>query len=236
MKQNEELFHNVFEFPPLGLADEDGLLAVGGDLSPQQLLYAYTLGIFPWYNPNEPILWWSPDPRFVLFPQKLKLTRNNKKLFKRHSYRVTYDNAFEQVISKCQKIPRKGQEGTWITDDILKAYSKLHQLGFAHSVEVWENEKLVGGLYGVSLGRSFFGESMFSEVSGASKVGFIHLVKNLELQGFELIDCQVYTPYLESFGAEMIPRDDFVSRITNSFEKGTLTGNWDKIKKAVITL
>lgn len=227
---------SVFEFPPLELADEDGLLAVGGNLTPEQLLYAYSCGIFPWYNENEPILWWSPNPRFVLYPHELYVTKNNRKLFNKKNFEITYDQDFEGVIENCQQVRRKDQQGTWITGDILAAYMKLHELGFAHSVEARKEGQLVGGLYGVSLGKCFFGESMFSLESGASKMAFIHLVKNLEAKQFDLIDCQVHTPYLESFGAKMIPRNYFIDKIKNSIENETLIGNWEKFMKEEVVL
>ncbi|MEM9718629.1 MAG: leucyl/phenylalanyl-tRNA--protein transferase, partial [Bacteroidota bacterium] len=180
-------------FPPVDLANPDGLLAIGGDLSPEKLLIAYQSGIFPWYSEGQPILWWSPDPRFILYPAKLRFSRSMKQTFRKNIFTVTYDKAFGKVISLCKRIPRKGQEGTWITPEMQEAYMQLHRLGLAHSVEVWREDRLVGGLYGLALGKCFFGESMFSLESNASKMGFISLVKRLEERKYQLIDCQVYT-------------------------------------------
>ncbi len=215
-------------FPPLHWANEYGILAVGGDLSIPRLLLAYKSGIFPWYSDDEPIIWWSPDPRFVLFPSQIRISKSMKKILKRNVFKVTYDHAFREVISQCQKTPRSGQNGTWITEEMLEAYVNLHVQGYAHSVEVWQEGKIVGGLYGVSLGRIFFGESMFTHVSNASKTGFITLVQDLVLHKFELIDCQVYTSHLESLGAENIDRDIFVSNLKQGVTYPTHQGSWDK--------
>ncbi len=195
-------------FPPVHLAEPDGLLAIGGDLSPERLLLAYRSGIFPWYE-GEHILWWCPDPRFVLFPAELKVSRTIRPLLKRNEFEFTTNKAFSFVIHNCKETKRPGQEGTWITDEVEKAYCKLHELGYAHSAEVWENAELVGGLYGIKLGKVFFGESMFSKVSNASRFAFTKYVQQLKEEGIELIDCQVYTEYLESFGARMIDRKEF---------------------------
>jgi leucyl/phenylalanyl-tRNA--protein transferase len=197
-------------FPAPYLADEDGLLAVGGDLSAERLLLAYRNGIFPWFNDDELIQWWSPDPRFVLFPGEIKISKSMKQLLKRNEFEFTTDKAFEEVITNCQLIKRNSQPGTWITDDMKAAYIKLYQLGYAHSAEVWKEGELVGGLYGIRLGKGFFGESMFSKESNASKYAFIKYLQQLELEGVELIDCQVYTEHLESLGARMIERYDFL--------------------------
>jgi len=206
-------------FPPVHLAEPDGLLAMGGDLSPERLLLAYRNGIFPWYE-GEPILWWSTDPRFILIPDELKVSKTSKRLLKKNEpsrpgsgFTFTVNNAFAKVIHHCKKIKRVGQEGTWITDEVEKAYTKLHELGYAHSAEVWKEDELVGGVYGIKLGKVFFGESMFSKVSNASRFGFITYVQQLKEEGIELIDCQVYTEYLESLGARMIDRKDFVKRL-----------------------
>lgn len=199
-------------FPPVTLAEPDGLLAIGGDLSPERLLLAYRSGIFPWYE-GEHILWWCPDPRFVLFPGELKISKSIKPLLNRNEFLFTTNKAFKEVIHQCKKTKRPGQEGTWITDEVEKAFGKLHELGYAHSVEVWKEEKLVGGLYGIKLGKVFFGESMFSKESNASRYAFIKYVQQLKEEGIELIDCQVYTEYLESLGARMIGRDDFVQQL-----------------------
>lgn len=198
-------------FPPLdtALAEPNGLLAVGGCLSVTRLLNAYRHGIFPWYNANEPILWWSPDPRLVLFPERFEVSRSLKKTLRKNIFTVTFDSVFDKVIAACAD-SRQGREGTWITKDIKRAYHELHLLGFAHSVETWSEGELVGGLYGVSIGRVFFGESMFYTVTDASKAAFAVLVQHLKDWNFELIDCQVHTPHLESLGAELITRNAFL--------------------------
>ena len=195
-------------FPPTHLASRDGLLAIGGDLSPERLLLAYRNGIFPWYE-GEDILWWSPDPRFVLFPSEIKISKSVKPLLNRNAFDFTVDKAFKEVIGRCKKIYRPGQEGTWITNELEEAFITMHQLGYAHSAEVWKSDELVGGLYGLKLGKVFFGESMFSDLSNASRYAFIRYTDHLKQEGVELIDCQVYTEYLESFGAKMIPGKDF---------------------------
>lgn len=196
-------------FPDASEATEEGLLAIGGDLSVNRLIEAYSHGIFPWFSEDEPVLWWSPDPRFVLFPKNLKVSKSMKQVLRNSGYAVTVNKAFKAVIKACSVIERHGQEGTWITDDMIKAYVQLHELGFAKSVEVWKDDDLVGGLYGVDLNNGIFcGESMFAKESNASKVGFITFVQNTN---YKLIDCQVYTRHLESLGAEDIPREDFLS-------------------------
>jgi len=202
-------------FPDAGNATEEGILAVGGDLRPERLLLAYSSGIFPWYSDSEPIIWWSPDPRFVLFTGELKVSRSMRKILRQGVFSITFDKVFERVIAECKKIKRKGQRGTWITPEMQKAYIRLYKLGFAHSVEAWEDGELVGGLYGVSLGKVFFGESMFSRVSNASKACLITLVEHLAKQGFELIDSQVYTRHLETLGAREIPRSEYLILIKN---------------------
>jgi leucyl/phenylalanyl-tRNA--protein transferase len=195
-------------FPPLEDALEDGLLAMGGDLSTERLVKAYQEGIFPWYEGETP-LWWSPNPRFVIFPASLKVSATMKQVIKRQEFEFKTNTAFDQVIANCKKIKRAGQYGTWITPAVEKAYNILHQLGMAHSAEAWKGGTLVGGLYGIKMGKLFFGESMFSNQSNASKFAFISYVKQLELEGIVLIDCQVYTEHLESLGAEMIDRNLF---------------------------
>jgi leucyl/phenylalanyl-tRNA--protein transferase len=195
-------------FPPTHLASREGLLAIGGDLSPERLLLAYRNGIFPWYE-GEDILWWSPDPRFVLFPSEIKISKSVKPLLNRNAFDFTINKAFKEVIGRCKKIYRPGQEGTWITDEVEEAFVTMHKLGYAHSAEVWRNNELVGGVYGLKLGNVFFGESMFSDLSNASRFAFIRYTEHLKQQGVELIDCQVYTEYLESFGAKMIPGKEF---------------------------
>lgn len=199
-------------FPPAHLAEPDGLLAMGGDLSKERLLLAYRSGIFPWYA-GEPILWWSPDPRFVLFPEELKISKSIRPLLNRNEMEFTTNKAFAQVINYCKETSRPGQEGTWITDEVEKAYNKLHELGHAHSAEVWKDGELVGGLYGIRLGKVFFGESMFSKVSNASRFAFVKYMQHLKEEGVELIDCQVYTEYLESMGARMIDRKEFIKML-----------------------
>jgi len=196
------------KFPNVSEANEDGLLAIGGDLSVERLLLAYKIGIFPWFENNDPILWWSPNPRFVLFPNKLKVSKSMKQVLRNSNYRVTINKAFNEVIYQCSKIKREGQSGTWITKSMVNAYSELHKLGYATSVEVWDNNNLVGGLYGVDLGNKVFcGESMFAKQSNASKIGLITFIEN---SNYKLIDCQVYTQLFESLGAEYIDRDDFI--------------------------
>ncbi len=197
-------------FPHPSLAREDGLLAVGGDLTLQRLLLAYSNGIFPWYASGEPILWWSPNPRLVLFPNEFKRHKSLRLLVQGGRFEVTFDKSFEAVIKACSRAKRKGQSDTWITKEMQSAYIKLHQAGFAHSVETWENGYLVGGLYGVLLEKVFFGESMFHTVDNASKVAFWHLVNHLKERDVQLIDAQQDTPHLRSFGARLIPRKEFL--------------------------
>lgn len=203
---------NTLYFPPPHLAEPDGLLAMGGDLSQQRILLAYSMGIFPWYS-EEPILWWSPDPRFVLFPAELKISKSVKQLLKKQAFDFTINKAFSQVIGQCKKISRPGQDGTWITDEMEKAYTGLHAAGYAHSAEVWKDGELVGGMYGIRLGKVFFGESMFSKISNASRYAFTAYTQVLQSDGVELIDCQVHTDYLESMGAVMIDGDEFRERL-----------------------
>lgn len=197
-------------FPPVHLAEPDGLLAVGGDLCTDRLLLAYRNGIFPWYEGNH-ILWWCPDPRFVLFPKELKISKSMKGLLKKNAFEFTINKAFAEVINNCKTISRKEQNGTWITDEVKSAYTRMHQLGYAHSAEVWQNGEIAGGLYGIRIGKVFFGESMFSRASNASKYAFISFVRLLQSEGVQLIDCQVHTEHLESLGANMISRQRFIS-------------------------
>jgi leucyl/phenylalanyl-tRNA--protein transferase len=208
------ILNNELIFPPVELAQPDGLLAVGGDLSTERLLLAYRQGIFPWYE-GQHILWWCPDPRFVLFPAELRESKSMKQLLKRDVFDFRINTDFTGVITSCKTIARRGQESTWITDEVKAAYTRLHHAGYAHSAEAWQDGKLVGGLYGIRLGKVFFGESMFSTVSNASKYAFISYVHRLREQGVELIDCQVYTEHLESLGARMIPRKDFTALLEN---------------------
>ncbi|MDR9456006.1 MAG: leucyl/phenylalanyl-tRNA--protein transferase [Salegentibacter sp.] len=199
-------------FPPVDYADEQGLLAVGGELNVKSLIAAYSQGIFPWYDDSQPVLWWSPDPRMVLFPEKLKVSKSMKQLLKKDAFKITYNEDFVQVLEHCANIVRPGQDGTWITEEIKAQYQKLHELNIAQSVEVWKDGKLVGGLYGIYLRDKnvFCGESMFAKVSNASKFGFIKLVEKLRKEGIKLIDCQIYTDHLASLGAEEIPRKEFL--------------------------
>lgn len=199
---------NTVAFPdPELYHPEGGLIAVGGDLSEERILLAYQLGIFPWFNPGEEILWWCPDPRFVIFPNRLKVSKSMKKILDNNNFSFTENKAFEQVIENCEKIKRKGQDGTWLSQELRNVFSSLHKKGIAKSIEVWQNEVLVGGLYGLQFGKVFCGESMFAKVSNASKAGFIHFVQNNDL---ELIDCQVHTEHLQSLGAEMIPKREYL--------------------------
>lgn len=199
---------NTVAFPDPELCDpEGGLIAVGGDLSEARIKLAYQLGIFPWFNPGEEILWWCPDPRFVIFPDELKVSKSMNKILRNEIFTFTENKAFEEVILNCEKISRKGQDGTWLSKELRNVFVSLHRKGVAKSVEVWQNGELVGGLYGVQLGKVFCGESMFAKVSNASKAGFIHFVQNND---FELIDCQVHTEHLESLGARMIPKHEYL--------------------------
>ena len=201
-----------FPDPATAETDPDGLLAMGGDLTLPRLVSAYRQGIFPWYSQGQPILWWSPDPRMVLFPEELHLSRSLRKELRKRRFEITFDQNFEAVIRACAA-PRHPGEGTWLTHEMILAYETLHERGIAHSVEAWQEGQLVGGLYGVQQGSLFFGESMFSRVSNASKVAFVHLVRSLQRHGCPLVDCQVYTPHLESLGATLIPRTRFLELV-----------------------
>ena len=200
-------------FPDVSEADQHGILAVGGDLSPERLMLAYRSGIFPWFDSDEPILWWSPAERMVLFPDELVVSKSMRSILRKAVFTVTFNKDFRAVISNCSHISRNGQQGTWITDEMIEAYVKLHELGYAKSVEVWQNDELVGGLYGIDLGNVFCGESMFSKVSNASKVAFITLAENLKIRKYTIIDCQVHNDHLESLGAREIKREDFIKII-----------------------
>jgi leucyl/phenylalanyl-tRNA--protein transferase len=197
-------------FPSVHLSDENGILAIGGDLSVERLQLAYKSGIFPWYNGGEPIIWYSPKERMVLFPKELKISKSMRQLIKKDKFKITFNQNFAEVILNCKNIYREGQGGTWITDEMQEAYLKLHKLGFAKSVEVWIENELVGGLYGIDLGRIFCGESMFSKISNTSKLAFIYLVQKLEKENYKLLDCQVYNTHLESLGAVEISRKEFL--------------------------
>ncbi len=210
--ENSSLFPDV----ELALTEPDGLLAVGGDLSVKRLIAAYQQGIFPWYSEGQPILWWSPDPRMVLKPAEIKVSRSLAKTIRKQDVQITFDQNFKDVISACSESrleKGKRQDETWILDDMIEAYIKLHETGYAHSVECWQDGQLVGGLYGIAIGKVFFGESMFTRISDASKIAFVFLANQLEQWNFKLIDCQVYTSHLESLGATMIPRQQFLSLI-----------------------
>ena len=213
-------------FPPPFLAPPEGLLAVGGDLSRQRLLLAYRQGIFPWYSEGEPILWWSPDPRLVLFPGELHVSRSLARAMRKGTFALTMDEAFDRVIEACAVVPRTGQEGTWITAGMIAAYRALHASGYAHSVECWQGAELVGGLYGVSLGKCFFGESMFSLAPNASKVALAGLAAHVRNWGFKLIDCQVTTRHLISLGAREVARERFLKLLEKWADAGTRVGRW----------
>lgn len=214
------------DFPSPHDAEPDGLLAVGGDLSPPRLLLAYRHGIFPWYSQDTPILWWSPNPRLVLFPEELKIAKSLQRVVRKGRFTVTFDRDFGGVIRACAAVRRRQGEGTWLVPEMILAYSRLHELGYAHSVESWFEGRLVGGLYGVALGRVFFGESMFTTVTDASKVAFVHLVDRLAVWGFEMIDCQVTTHHLQRFGAREISRSDFLSRLRRAVNVPPPRGAW----------
>ncbi|MBU8900491.1 leucyl/phenylalanyl-tRNA--protein transferase [Corallococcus sp. M34] len=213
-------------FPPPARADKSGLLAVGGDLRPERLLAAYSQGIFPWYSEGDPILWHSPNPRFVLEPANLHVGRSLRKAMNKRPYDVRYDTAFERVIAACAQVPRPGQDGTWITDDMQRAYVTLHTLGFAHSVEAWAGDTLVGGFYGVSLGAAFFGESMFALAPDASKIAFATAVERYREWGFHFVDCQVETEHTARFGAEHWPRPRFLAALGRALKEPTRRGSW----------
>lgn len=213
-------------FPPLNFASKEGLVAVGGDLSCLRLLHAYQNGIFPWYSEGEPILWWSPDPRLVLYPKELKLSKSLKKTIRKDTFRITADTAFQQVIMACAQTRLSNGTGTWITDEMQDAYCELYRAGYAHSFEAWFEGRLVGGLYGVALGKCFFGESMFTLITDASKTAFVKLVEYLDKHSFSLIDCQISSPHLLRFGAREIPRARFIRQLDTALGKPALKGPW----------
>ncbi|MDH5179371.1 MAG: leucyl/phenylalanyl-tRNA--protein transferase [Gammaproteobacteria bacterium] len=219
------------DFPDVSLAltDPDGLLALGGDLSTDRLLTAYAKGIFPWYSEGQPVLWWSPDPRAVLFPEHLHISKSLAKTLRKNIFEIRFDTAFNDVIRHCSA-PRKKQRGTWITDEMMQAYIDLHQLGYAHSIESWLDNKLAGGLYGISIGKIFFGESMFSLERDASKVAFVSLVNFAKQHDFAMIDCQVESEHLNSLGATLIPRSKFVDILDDACRKETLLGPWNPFR------
>jgi leucyl/phenylalanyl-tRNA--protein transferase len=216
------------DFPPLefALREPNGLLCAGGDLTPQCIVRAYLSGIFPWYSPGEPILWWSPDPRMVLFPGEFRISRSLRKTLHKGNFRVLLDTHFKAVIRACARKPRPGQTGTWITPEIQAAYLRLHELGYAHSVETWIDGKLAGGLYGIAIGKMFYGESMFAHVTDASKIAVAHLARFLCEQGFGMIDCQMSTTHLASLGAREIPRDEFIRGLQGLTVVPPLCGRW----------
>ena len=213
-------------FPPPGEADESGILGVGGDLDPRRVYLAYRMGIFPWYSDPQPILWWSPDPRMVLFPERLRIPRSLGKRIRQRRYRVTMDRAFGEVVRRCKQKPRPGQDGTWITAEMLACYDGLFQAGVAHSIEAWDGDRLVGGLFGVSLGRVFAGDSMFADAPDASKVAFVHFVRQFQLWGGTCIDSQVHTEHLERFGGELIPRRDYLALLESDRDQRLRTSPW----------
>jgi len=220
------LLSDDLTFPSPQLARKEGLLAVGGDLSQERLLLAYQMGIFPWYSKNEPIMWWSPDPRLVLYPSEFRVSRSLKKTVKKQLFELTVDKDFERVINACACSRTQADEGTWIVADMIEAYCRLYESGLAHSVEAWQDGKLAGGLYGVSLGKCFFGESMFTRITDASKVALVALVEHLQSQEFDLIDCQISTPHLLGFGAREIPRTRFLKELAQALKFPTQKGKW----------
>lgn len=222
-----ELISDII-FPPVEMSTREGILAVGGDLSPERLLCAYRSGIFPWYMPESPIIWWSPDPRFVLFTDELKVPRSMRRIFNRNYFRFTFDTQFEEVIKSCS-LPRKDEKSTWLVPEMIDAYIELNRLGYAHSAEAWSGDRLAGGLYGVSLGRCFFGESMFTRENNASKATLIFLAQRLRELGFKMIDSQVYTSHLAMLGARMIPRSEYLEYLKESLKYESITGNWGKL-------
>ena len=218
-------------FPDPHLADENGLLAIGGDLSPERLLLAYYNGIFPWYSKGDPILWWSPNPRMILNPTKFKVSHSLKQLINSGKYQIRFDTVFTEIIAHCAAVPRKEQDGTWITTPMKKAYIRLHELGFAHSVETWQNNQLVGGLYGISIGKAFFGESMFHLARDASKFATFHLVELAKSLDFHFIDAQQETEHLISLGAEAIPRESFLQNLGKAMEYDSARGLWTTLPR-----
>ncbi len=229
------LSHQV-EFPPAWLARSDGLLCIGGDLSCERLLLAYRNGIFPWFSENEPILWWSPDPRLVLFPSQVTISRSLRKKIKKNQFQITVDQAFEHTIKACATPRKEPGEGTWLVDEMVDAYIALHSKGYAHSVETWYQGELVGGLYGISLGCSFFGESMFSRKSDASKIALVALARHLDTHGFDLIDCQVTTDHLCQMGAVEIPRHQFLDMLHRSILRKPAPDVWQQRSGLTLTI
>lgn len=222
------LLSDFLAFPDPREADPDGLIAIGGDLSPERLILAYSNGIFPWYEANSPILWWSPDPRMVLIPEEIRISHSMKQRIRKSDFEIRIDTAFEAVIQNCAMINGRDDDGTWITNDMIEAYCKLHELGLAHSVETWKSGQLAGGLYGVSLGLAFFGESMFYRETDASKVALVYLARMLAQMGFKMIDVQQETEHLKSMGARSVPRNEFLDLLKEAMRFETLQGNWTK--------
>lgn len=220
------LLSDKIAFPPPEYAEEGGLIAVGGDLTEDRLLLAYSVGIFPWYSEGLPILWWSPDPRLILIPEELRISRSLSQTIKKGIYEITMDRAFDEVIKGCARIHSRRDKGTWITDEMIRAYVKLHDSGFAHSVESWYRGELAGGLYGVAMGGAFFGESMFAKRSDASKVAFVKLVRQLVGWNFKMIDCQITSGHLLSFGAKEVPRTEFINMLRDALRKPDRRGRW----------
>ena len=224
------------KFPALNTAllEPDGLIAIGGDLSVERIICAYRQGIFPWFNEGEPILWWSPDPRMAMQPDAIKISRSLKKRIKKNDYEIRLDSQFRQVMQSCAHTPREGQPGTWISAEMVEAYCELHLQGYAHSVETWINDELVGGLYGVAIGSMFYGESMFHSVTDASKIAFVHLVENLKHWGYGMIDCQMHTEHLASLGAAAIDRHDFAQTLIQLIDKQPQEHAWTDLKKVYV--
>ncbi len=221
-------------FPPAEHAEPDGLLALGGDLSVERLVLAYRSGLFPWYNEGEPVLWWSPDPRLVLRPSELTISRSLGKTLRQQRFRYSLNREFEAVVTACSEVPRPGQDGTWIQTEMIRAYTTLHEAGYAHSLEVYQDEVLVAGLYGVALGQCFFGESMFTRVDDASKCGFVCLVNFLHVQGVRMIDCQVHTEHLARFGATMVPREAFLAELKELIVDDSPCDGWKDVDSLTV--
>jgi leucyl/phenylalanyl-tRNA---protein transferase len=230
------LLTDKLAFPPPHLAGKEGLLAIGGDLSPKRLLLAYRMGIFPWYAEEDPILWWSPDPRLVLYPEELHVSRSLLRTLRKGQFHITMDTAFARVMQACARSRNRGDQGTWIVPEMIAAYGRLQAAGYAHSVECWHENQLAGGLYGVSLGRCFFGESMFSEVTDASKIALVHLTEFLKAHAFHFIDCQVKTDHLVRLGAREITRKEFLNQLRKALVNKTLRGRWNSAMNAEMLL
>ena len=218
-------------FPNPRRGSDEGLLAYGGDLNPNRLLTAYRKGIFPWFSPHDPILWWSPNPRLVLYPSEFKRSKSLRRVIRNRGYEIRFDTDFESVIEYCGKVPREGQEGSWLTPEMTEAYVELHYMGFAHSIETYYEGELVGGFYGISMGKAFFGESMFALMPDASKVALSFLSETLVENGYDFIDCQVETPHLVSLGARLIDRDDFLDQLDEAMTKKSRLGSWSDWSK-----